>query len=606
MNATVTIAGNLHAAALETAYARMGRGAARFRGFESEEATSRLRQISETFSLSAIEQDLLLFAAAPELAPAIPDARALLGAAGCPPSNFPTVQSAYELFGGDVDWLEFRNALREDAALRHWRLLSLTDSGDAMPMRGLIADPRIVEFLLGGEMASERVCRVARWRAPADAREYSGDMARVLGGTIRALEWFSRAADGRRIFFALSGGSPAEMEEFAQSVMASVGMPLLSTNASVAPADRTLVLRESLLARAGLLVHDLPPAAQSESADEWYGWLTQASPVVFLAPNPNDAPATPIARPAALEQHAWVRVTLPASVTPKPQHKLGELAQRIVSIATWEDLVLPLDVKSRLEDLCRQAHLQQTVLVAGGFGRKLARGRGVTGLFCGPSGTGKTMAAEVIAQRLQRELYRVDFARIVSKYIGETEKNLRQIFTEAERARCVLFFDEADALFGKRTEVRDSHDRYANLEVSYLLQLFEEAENAVVLLASNRRQSIDDAFARRFRFVVDFPMPNAALRRELWRSSFSTEIPLDGSVRLDVLAERLQLSGASIRNIALAAAFRAVSENGDAPGPVLAAHIVYAARRELEKLSSPMPVTASDLTALLPAKRTAR
>jgi SpoVK/Ycf46/Vps4 family AAA+-type ATPase len=283
------------------------------------------------------------------------------------------------------------------------------------------------------------------------------------------------------------------------------------------------------------------------------------------------------------------------------------MAQRLPSIAAWNDLVLPIDVKARLEELCHQARLQHTVLVDGGFGRRLARGRGVTGLFCGPSGTGKTMAAEVIAHRLGRELYRVDFARVVSKYIGETERNLRQIFTEAERARCVLFFDEADALFGKRTEIRDSHDRYANLEVSYLLQLFEEAEHAVVLLATNRRQGIDDAFARRFRFVVDFPMPNAALRRELWRTSFSAEMPLDESVRVDVLADRLPLSGASIRNIALASAFLAVSEHDGAPAAIGAEHIVSAALREMEKLSSPMPVTAADITAApKPLRRAAR
>jgi SpoVK/Ycf46/Vps4 family AAA+-type ATPase len=256
--------------------------------------------------------------------------------------------------------------------------------------------------------------------------------------------------------------------------------------------------------------------------------------------------------------------------------------------------------------LCGHARFQQAVLIDGGFGRKLMRGRAVTGLFCGPSGTGKTMAAEVMAHHLGRELYRVDFARIVSKYIGETEKNLRRIFAEAERARCVLFFDEADALFGKRTEVRDSHDRYANLEVSYLLQLFEEAEHAVVLLASNRRDAIDEAFARRFRFVIDFPMPSAALRRELWRSSFSPEIPLAAAVRVDLLAERLHLSGASIRNIALAAAFLAVAENGGFPGPVSANHIVAAARRELEKLSSPMPITAAELTAAPAQQRVPR
>lgn len=563
----IAIAGNLHVAALEDAYMRLNRTGC---PVCAPDDSSRLAQLVRTFSLSPLEQDLLLFAAAPELAPAIPSAF----------SDEPrTVAAAYELLQRGTDWLTFRNALRDDAPLRHWRLLSLDDSDEALPARTLVIDPRIVDYLLGCELASERVSRVATWRS-AEAPKLREEMVRVATTAVRALELVLRGGSGRRVVFGIRGGTRRSAEEFAQAVLASIAMPLLSVDASIATLDRVLVLRESLLARSGVLVHGF--------AEEWLPRLTQASPVVFVTGFEE--------RPAALAQQAWIEVNLPGT-NASLNHKLGELAQRIATSAEWDDLILPADVKSRLDDLCTQARLQQTVLNDGGFGQKLTRGRGVTGLFCGPSGTGKTMAAEVIARRLEREMYRVDLARVVSKYIGETEKNLRQIFSEAEKAQCILFFDEADALFGKRTEVRDSHDRYANLEVSYLLQLFEESEHAVVLLSTNRRQAIDDAFARRFRFVVDFPMPNQALRQELWRTSFSAKIPLDGSVRLDVLAERLPLSGASIRNIALASAFLAVAENGGAPGPVSATHVVNAARREFEKLSSPMPVSASDLTA---------
>jgi hypothetical protein len=578
----IALAGNLHAVALEAAYIRLHRAGDRIRGFEPDES-SRVRELARTFSLSPLELDLLLFAAAPELVPAIPAAFR---------EEPRTVAAAYEFLQRDCDWLTFRNALRDDAPLRYWRMLSLDDSDEALPSRTLSADPRIVDYLLGCELASERVCRVARWRSAADASQLSSEAARVVAAGVRAIELFSRSALGRRIFFGLPGGSNLEAEEFAQGVLASMSMPLLTVEANISSYDRILVLRESLLARAGLLVHDIAGAADRE---EWFVRLGQASPVVFLTGFES--------RPAALAEQAWVDVTLP--VTSRPMnHRLGELAQRIPPSAAWNDLILPVEVKARLEELCTQARLQHTVLVDGGFARKLARGRSVTGLFCGPSGTGKTLAAEVIAHHLQRDLYRVDLARVVSKYIGDTERNLRQVFAESERARCVLFFDEADALFGKRTEVRDSHDRYANLEVSYLLQLFEEAEQSVVLLSSNRRQAIDDAFARRFRFVVDFPMPSATLREELWRTSFSDAISLDSSIRLDVLAERLPLSGASIRNIALASAFFAVAENGGTPATVSAAHLFNATRREFEKLASPMPITFAELTAV--RKGTAR
>ena len=588
----VTLAGNLHMAAIERAYVRLNRSSAGSSCITPPEESSRLHRLCQIFSLSELERDLLLFAAALEVAPAIPDARALAEEHG-----FTTVEAAYELLGGRADWLSFRNALREDAPLRLWQLISLNETRDALPNRVLSADPRIVDFMLGGELGSAEISRLGRW-LPATRVVPAGradSVAAELSEATRHLEEFLRRPMDRRLFFVLAGGSQDESEDFAHTVVQSLGMPLLIMNPGLSPSERMRVLRESLLARAALVAQDLPSSFDPLERSEWYSSLARAVPIVFLVRPPDESPG-PIPRPAVLARHEWVNIKLPPSKTPG-RHNLAELSQRIPTAAQWADLVLPPEVKSRLEELCCQARHQQTVMHDGGFGRKLVRGRGVTGLFCGPSGTGKTMAAEVIAHHLGRELYRVDLARVVSKYIGETEKNLRRIFAEAERARCVLFFDEADALFGRRTEIRDSHDRYANLEVSYLLQLFEEAERAVVLLASNRRQAIDEAFARRFRFVIDFPMPGPMLRRELWQGSFSSEIPLHSSVSLDVLAERLPLSGASIRNIALASAFLAVSENDGRPGPVSAAHIVAAARRELEKLSSPMPVTVTELVA---------
>jgi SpoVK/Ycf46/Vps4 family AAA+-type ATPase len=212
-----------------------------------------------------------------------------------------------------------------------------------------------------------------------------------------------------------------------------------------------------------------------------------------------------------------------------------------------------------------------------GFAAKGARGLGVSALFAGPSGTGKTMAAEVFARELRLDLYRIDLSVVVSKYIGETEKNLRRVFDAAEQGGAILLFDEADALFGKRSEVKDSHDRYANIEVGYLLQRME-AYRGLAILTTNLKSALDPSFLRRLRFVVQFPRPDAAARREIWLRTFPDRTPRDG-VDVDVLA-RLDLTGGSIRNVALRAAFLAA----DAGVPVGMTHLANAARSECAKL----------------------
>src|SRR5262249_39868909 len=212
-----------------------------------------------------------------------------------------------------------------------------------------------------------------------------------------------------------------------------------------------------------------------------------------------------------------------------------------------------------------------------GFRRRMPRGQGVVALFSGPPGTGKTMAAEAVAHALRQDLYRVDLSAVVSKYIGETEKNLAAAFEEAERASAVLFFDEADSLFGKRTEVKDAHDRYANLEVNYLLQRIETF-TGLVLLATNRQSALDEAFARRLRFVIRFEQPDRARRAALWRRSLPDETRVEG-LEWDSLAGP-ELTGGSIQNAALAAAYLAATDD-DAVRP---AHVEHALRREHEKL----------------------
>ncbi len=257
--------------------------------------------------------------------------------------------------------------------------------------------------------------------------------------------------------------------------------------------------------------------------------------------------------------------------------RLADLAQRIDPLATWNDLVLPEPQLQILREI--GVHLRGRAIVYDlwGFASKGSRGLGISALFAGDSGTGKTMAAEVLANDLKLDLYRIDLSQVVSKYIGETEKNLRRVFDAAENGGAILLFDEADALFGKRSEVKDSHDRYANIEISYLLQRME-AYRGLAILTTNMKSALDRAFLRRIRFIVQFPFPDASNRAEIWRRIFPEETPTDG-VDFGKLA-RLNVAGGNIRTIALYAAFLAA----DSEESVGMAHLLRAARVEYAKM----------------------
>jgi SpoVK/Ycf46/Vps4 family AAA+-type ATPase len=261
----------------------------------------------------------------------------------------------------------------------------------------------------------------------------------------------------------------------------------------------------------------------------------------------------------------------------RSRRSLDQLARRIETRAQWDDLILPEPQKQTLRQIVTHVRERALVYRQWGFEERSARGLAVTALFSGTSGTGKTMAAEVIAGTLDLDLFHVDLSTVVSKYIGETEKNLRRIFDAAEESSAVLLFDEADALFGKRTDVRDSHDRYANLEVSYLLQRME-AYQGVAILTTNMKQVIDPAFVRRIRFIVQFQYPDAARRAVIWQRIFPARTPVE---RLDYerLAQ-LNVPGGVIRNIALQAAFLAAEERQ----PIGMKHILEGARCEYGKL----------------------
>jgi AAA+ superfamily predicted ATPase len=261
------------------------------------------------------------------------------------------------------------------------------------------------------------------------------------------------------------------------------------------------------------------------------------------------------------------------------QHRLGTLARKLVPRYTWDDIVLPSAQLTTLRLIATMIRQRPTVYGQWGFDRKLAMGKGVMALFAGPSGTGKTMAAEILAHDLGLDLYRIDLSSVVNKYIGETEKNLERLFSEAQESDAILFFDEADALFGKRSGVSDAHDRYANIETAYLLQRTEEY-NGLVILASNLPRNMDDAFVRRIHFTVTFPPPDEAERLELWMRTFPNEAPRGHDLDLEFLARQLKVTGGNIRNIILASAFLAADEQQ----PISMRHLVRASAYEFQKM----------------------
>jgi len=280
------------------------------------------------------------------------------------------------------------------------------------------------------------------------------------------------------------------------------------------------------------------------------------------------------------------RLTAAVEATGKsPQYivdeALSEYLSRLEVRAGFADLVLPDAELALLRDFVAQAGHRTRVYDEWGMAGPSPRGLGLTALFAGPSGTGKTLAAEVVARSVGLDLYRVDLSQVVSKYIGETEKNLRRVFDGADAGGAVLLFDEADALFGKRSEVRDSHDRYANVEVSYLLQRME-TYRGIAILTSNMKGALDQAFLRRLRFVITFPFPEAEHREQIWQRCFAGPVPTDG---LDFAKlARLSVSGGNIANIALSAAFLAAA----ADEPVRMHHLLRASVNECTKLDRPV------------------
>ncbi|MGV7118550.1 ATP-binding protein, partial [Paenibacillus kyungheensis] len=269
------------------------------------------------------------------------------------------------------------------------------------------------------------------------------------------------------------------------------------------------------------------------------------------------------------------------------QTRLNTQATRLSITATWDDLILPVSQKQSMRYACDQVKYRSKVYEEWGFGHKLAYGKGLSLLFTGPPGTGKTMSARVIANELQMQMYQINLSQVVSKYIGETEKHLQEVFDEAKYSSSILFFDEADALFGKRSEVSDSHDKFANMETSFLLQKMEEYEG-ITVLATNYKQNLDEAFMRRISFIIRFPFPNKESRQQIWRTLLPDQVPIEKGIDFDFLGDTFEISGGQIKNVLVASAFLAASEQV----PISMKMIFIALQQELDK-SGLAPSTTS-------------
>lgn len=567
-----------------------------------------LDELSARLGLSPFERAVVLFAAAAELVGAT---RALLGPLG---GGMPSLGLALRACGGcGGDWA----ALRPNGVLRRARILAVADEGPASE-RAIYLEEPVLHFLHGTPQLDRRLNDIALPARAEDAADAPGEAVALLGRReARGLPLLELVAD-----------DPAHGADAAAAALAAAGYSALTIPTSRLPREpaalaalRGAWARDALLHDLGLvLIADGPPG---ETATLVTGFM---SPVILVtaAPLPVSlAPSVRIALPPAAEDQraAWARALGPVAAArlageidalsgrlALPHARLravadahrdsppGALAaaaradarpdgepflERIPPRAKLTDLVLPDAARATVAAVIAAARGRERVANEWGFGEQSARGLGIAALFAGESGTGKTMAAEAIASELGVDLYKVEVSAVVSKYIGETEKHLRRVFAAAERCECVLLFDEADTLLGRRSEVRDAHDRYANLEVGYLLQLMESYRGLAVL-TTNMPEALDPAFMRRLRFVVRFPLPGPDERRRMWERAFPAAAPVESidPVRLS----RLALSGGLIRNIALGAALRAADE----ARPITTADIAAAARAEFEKIDRPL------------------
>jgi ATPase family associated with various cellular activities (AAA)/Winged helix domain, variant len=577
------------------------------------------------FGLSLFERRIVLACAAMELDGDFASrCAAAPGSGGNPWPSFGLALAALP----DAHW----DALANRAPLRHWRLIETIGNGPLVASR-LQIDERILFYLTGVAQLDERL--VSLVEPVREAADLPASQAALLD---RLTETWKSAFETKRALPAvqLCGPDLSGKRALAARLTARLTINLFRLPVSALPPNlaelenlHRLWEREAILQNAALLLEcdrcETAEAPRELAIERWIE-LTR-TPLFVSTREPRRDLERPlltieVPKPTRSEQRlAWeeaigeqagglnghldrlvsqfdfsttaIRSTATGlsgenaetdlwdACRLQARPRLQDLAQRITSIATWADIVLPAPQMHTLQTIAQHLRQRARVYDEWGFAEQSNRGLGLSALFSGPSGTGKTLAAEILANEMRLDLFRIDLSAVVSKYIGETEKNLRRVFDAAEEGGAVLLFDEADALFGKRSEVKDSHDRYANVEISYLLQRME-AYRGLAILTTNMKEALDPAFLRRLRFIIQFPFPNQAQRAEIWRKIFPAKAPTE---QLDLGAlSRLSITGGNIRSIVLNAAFAAA----DAAEPVRMPHLLRAARLEYEKLEKPL------------------
>ena len=593
--------------------------------------------LSQRFNLSQLETGILLLCVAMEIDPLLPEL--CDQAQGGKGFAFPTFALAFQLFEA-VQW----DVISISAPLRYWQLIQLhAPQPQPLPQTMLKADERIVNSIMGSQQLDHRLASLVSplVQSGQEIKQLTPLAPSQQLVVTDICESLSKGPGAPIPIVQLLGADAHSKHQIAHQIVAQFGAQLYGLMGELIPTTNQeftdflrLWDRETYLSRIALYIDTQEVEQDNQSRIALRRFLSQSRGLIFidnrdvrLPPN-RKAITREVTKPTPLEQRqVWTQALGPAAANypallasqfnlnldeienivstvsavsspltpsaPDLKHhlwttclnhtrpNLDSLAQRLDTKATWDQLVLPTEAMGILRQIVDQVRLRAQVYDDWGFRKRMNRGLGVSAMFAGESGTGKTMSAEVLANELDLPLYRIDLSSVVSKYIGETEKNLRRLFDAAEEGGAILYFDEADALFGKRGEVKDSHDRYANIEINYLLQRVE-AYRGLAILATNLKSSLDVAFLRRLRFLINFPFPSQAYRQQLSRKVLPDEIPKN-LIDYEHLG-KFNIAGGAIHTIALNAAFMAAQQSKS----VGMEQILAAIRTEYEKLDRPI------------------
>ena len=596
-----------------------------------------LPHLAKVFELSPAEVDLLLIALGPELEPRYETLYSYLQLDAT--RKRPSVDLALNLIcRSAAEKVMARRLLSPSGPLLYYKLVQLLDDQqDRQPTllrRFIKADESVVRFLIGQPADARSTAQVEAPLSIEDLELDDPTRARLRNMIEAIRKWVPRSRHVIQLISTAGALPPWDVADAICAALGSSAVRLELTQLQSDPSSAAAALRDAALGDGILVVAagdapepqaerslwaavngspltlillgsassygsipaeaqpwrvEVPPAGYDQRRQAWTQSLARTPAAADAARLADTFPFGPsLIRQATRLATSIAALRTPAEPTPSTEHvmeagrslttpNLSRFAMPLTPRYGWEDLVLPEDKMHQLRGVEARVRHRQLVHRQWGFGQKLTRGKGLNVLFTGPSGTGKTMAAEVLAGALSLTLHQIDLSTVISKYIGETEQHLSAIFREAESSQTLLFFDEAEALFGKRTEVKDAHDRYANIEVNYLLQRIEQYEG-IVVLATNLHRNLDDAFLRRLSEVIEFPMPDEPAREQIWRKHFPAEAPTK-EIDFAFLAKQFKLAGGNIRNVALAAAY-AAAEHGTA---IDMGHLIPAVEAEYQK-----------------------